>query len=187
MSQHLPSHPSILALGYSEAAMLLRQTDGADIAAVISIFGKHEFPVEAPAVSHRLDLRFDDVEAVDLTDPTSTYRAWTQAKWAEQIGRPVSPPTIEDARAIIEFARAISGIEGTVLCHCQAGVSRSPAAALICLATWTGEGDEQHCVEQLFRSRPFVAPHRDLIRFGDSLLGRDGRLIAALDAVRARK
>jgi predicted protein tyrosine phosphatase len=187
MSQHLPLHPSILALGYSEAAMLMRQTDSADIGAVISISAKHEFPIDAPTVAHRLDLHFDDVEAVDLTDPTNTYRAWTQAKWAEQIGRPISPPTIEDAKAIIEFARTISGIKGTVLCHCQAGVSRSPAAALICLATWTGAGQEQYCVEQLFRSRPFVVPHRDLIRFGDTLLERGGRLIAALDTVRASK
>jgi predicted protein tyrosine phosphatase len=45
------------------------------------------------------------------------------------------PPTLEHARLIIDFAKSISEIEGGLLCHCLGDVSRSPAAALICLAT----------------------------------------------------
>ena len=102
----------------------------------------------------------------------------------EEIGRPVSPPRVEDAKAIVEFAREISGVEGTVLCQCQAGVSRSPAAALICLATWTNEGDEKDCVEQLLRVRPCAAPHRGLVAFADAVLGRCGRLVESVDRIR---
>ena len=184
---HTSGHPPLLVLGYSEAAMVLRQPGGRAVKAVISIHGHHEFPVEvdAAAVPHRLVLRFDDVEAPDLTDTQNAHRTWVRQKWAGDVGRPLTPPTPADAGAIIDFARAVAGIQGTVLCQCQAGISRSPAAALICLATWTGKGQEPYCVEHLLRLRPPALPHPDLVRFADALLGRGGELIHELTNARS--
>src|SRR5258708_3073379 len=54
------SHPSLIVLGYSEAAMLLRRAPRQDVAAIISIHGRREFGVEAN-VAHRLGLLFDGV------------------------------------------------------------------------------------------------------------------------------
>ena len=175
-----PPHPAVLALGYSEASMLLRQDTGSDVKAIICIYGAREFPVEAPAINNKLVLRFDDAEVVNMTDPEEGYRAWIRSKWATEIGRPTTPPNVADAKAIIEFANAAAGIEGTVLCQCQGGISRSPAAALLCLATWTGERREQYCMNELLRIRPCAAPHRGLVLFGDHLLGRGGKLIRAV-------
>ena len=177
----LPAHPPILALGYSEAAMMLRTPAAQKVEALISIHGLREHAVDAPWVAHQLVLRFDDVETANLSDPARAYAAWTRQKWAKEMGRPLTPPSAEDAKAIIEFARGITQLEGAVLCQCQAGVSRSPAAALLCLATWTGEGQEEYCVRHLLRARPCAAPLLDLISFGDDLLKRGGKLV---DAVR---
>jgi predicted protein tyrosine phosphatase len=80
-------------------------------------------------------------------------------------GRPMSPPTIEDARAIIDFADSIRDLKGTVLCQCQGGISRSPAAALLCLATWTQKGEEEYCMRTLRQIAPAAVPHRGLIRW----------------------
>jgi predicted protein tyrosine phosphatase len=179
-------HPSVLALGYSEAAMLLRSGPPPDVKALISIHGNHEFPLDALDITNRLILHFDDVEAVDMTDSVNGYATWARQKWAAEMGRPVSPPEIKDAQAIIHFARALMDLEGTVLCQCQGGVSRSPAAALLCLATWTGEGQERYCVEQVQRIRPCDVAHRDLISFGDILLGRNGKLVQAAAEARQR-
>src|SRR5258708_7811146 len=129
-------YPSILTLGYSEAAMLLGGVRAKEVGAIISIYGRHENGVDAPAGVPILRLRFDDAEAVDWNDPVAANRARALSKWAQEIGRPMTPPTIEDARAIVEFARSNSQVKGAMLCHCQAGMSRSAAAALICLAAW---------------------------------------------------
>ena len=177
-------YPPILMFGYSEAAMLLRQPHGAQVKAIISIHGLHEYAVEAPDVSRRLTLRFDDVDVPDPKDALGMLRSWVHRKWAVEIGRPMTPPSREDAEAIIEFARSIGDMEGTLLCHCQAGISRSPAAALLCLAAWTGAGRERDCVEQIMRVRPAAVPHLGLIGFGDSALGRQGQLVKALLDVR---
>jgi len=173
--------------GYSEAAMLLRQPAGAHVEAIISIHGSHEYAVDAPGVSRRLTLRFDDVDVPDPHDAISMYRSWVQFKWAEEIGRPVTPPRPEDAEAIIGFARSIEDMDGMLLCQCQAGISRSPAAALLCLAAWTGAGREKDCVEQIMRLRPAAMPHVGLVRYGDAVLGRGGEMVrAVLEARRGR-
>lgn len=173
-------HPGILVLGSSEAAMLLRNSRGTRIEALISIYGQREYSLDAPGIDCKLELQFDDVEVVDLNDSVHGYAAWARRRWAAAMGRPMKPPTIDDAKAIIEFARGIADVNGTVLCQCQGGVSRSGAAALLCLATWTGEGDERYCMEQLLRARPCAAPLRDLVAFGDTILGRCGKLVEAL-------
>jgi len=168
--------PPIVMFGYSEASMLMRQKKGPQVKAIISIHGLHEYAVDAPGVWRRLTLRFDDVDVPDPNDALGMYRSWVHRKWAAEIGRPMTPPSREDAEAIIDFARSIRDMEGTLLCHCHAGISRSPAAALLCLAAWTGAGREKHCVEQIMQNRPAAVPHLGLIAFGDTLLGRQGSL-----------
>lgn len=160
--------------------MLLRNAAKSPVDALVSIYGEREYPLDAPGIGRKLELRFDDVPVVDLNDPVHGYAAWTRQRWAAEMGRPPKPPTIEDAKAIIEFARIIADVSGTVLCQCQGGVSRSAAAALLCLAVWTEAGDERYCIEQLLRVRPYAAPLRDLVAFGDKILGRSGKLIEAL-------
>lgn len=177
------THPSILIFGYSEAAMLMRQPQGMEVKAIISIHGLHEYAMDAPGISRRLTLRFDDVDVPNAKDTLGMYRSWVHRKWMADIGRPMTPPSERDAEAIIDFARSIRDLEGTLLCHCHAGISRSSAAALLCLAAWTGAGRERDCVEQIMRIRPAAMPHVGLIDFGDALLGRQGQLVkAVLDA-----
>lgn len=159
--------------------MLLRRPDRGNVAAIISICGAREFAVEAE-VARRLDLQFDDVEVASLNDLESMLRVRARMKWAEQNGQSLKPPTVDDAQAIIEFARDARDIEGVVLCQCGAGMSRSPAAALTCLAAWTEKGQEPYCVAELFRVRPAAVPHAGLVAFADVLLNRNGALLAAL-------
>lgn len=159
--------------------MFLRRTPRPPVAAVLSIHGRREFPVDAPDVSHRLDLSFDDVAVPVPGDDLGLLRAAARRRWAEQNGLTEAPPTPADAAAIIDFARSVQSTDGMLLCHCGAGMSRAPAAALICLATWRGPGAEAECVERIHSLRRGAVPHAGLVRFADDLLGRDGRLIAA--------
>jgi predicted protein tyrosine phosphatase len=173
-------HPSLYVLGYSEAGMLLRQPETANVQAVLSIHGQHEHPLDAPGVSARLLLQFDDAESGNRGDSLDAARMRWRQRDAAEIGLTLNPPTVDHARSIIEFARSIQTLDGALLCQCAGGISRSPAAALLCLAAWTGPGHEDTCVERLLAIRPSAVPHAGLVEFGDQILGRGGALAAAL-------
>jgi len=169
----------MVILGYSEAGMYLRGPLGARVAGVISIHGAREFGVEW-AGELRLDLEFDDVETVAAGDMGGWQRALSRKRWAERNGLVEVEPVRADVEAIVRFAEAARGLEGVVLCHCGGGMSRAPAAALICLATWLGEGAEERAVAEMRSVRPAAVPHEGLVRMGDEVLGRGRRLVEAV-------
>ena len=172
-------HPPLVILGYSEAAMFLRRPRATDVRAILSIHGRREFPVEASA-GHRLDLEFDDVEVPVEGDVESLTRMMARRRWAEINGLVEVAPTREDVSRIVRFAEQISGLDGTLLCHCGGGMSRAPAAALICLAVWRGAGAEAECVDEVWHLRRGAVPHAGMVRYADDVLGRGGNLLSAL-------
>jgi predicted protein tyrosine phosphatase len=176
------THPQLAVFGYSEVAMFLRGKPRPNVAGIISIHGGREYGVEAD-VPRRLDLRFDDVEVAFPDDVMAMQRAMSRKRWAEQNGLTEVAP-VADAAAVVEFAGAVRDADGIVLCHCGGGMSRAPAAALICLSVWRGAGGEGECVADVLRLRRGAVPHAGLVRFADDLLARNGRLAAALAAAR---
>jgi predicted protein tyrosine phosphatase len=160
--------------------MFLRGTPSPNVSAIISIHGPREFGVEFDAKVPRLDLSFHDVEVPTPGDALAELQAGSRRKWLKEMGRVEVPPTPADTAAIINFATEIRETGGIVLCHCAAGMSRAPAAALICLTVWHGAGHERGCMEKVLAIRPGAVPHRALVRFADQLLKRDGRLVDAV-------
>lgn len=100
----------------------------------------------------------------------------------ESCSRSIADAARVRAQQLVAFAQSWSR-EGPVLIHCERGVSRSTAAALIILAASTPPGEEARCVAQLRAAAPFADPCPLLVGYGDELLGRDGRLIDALEAL----
>ena len=90
-------------------------------------------------------------------------------------------PEERHVRALIEFARAWDRRD-PLLIHCYAGVSRSTAAALIAVCALAPTREEREVAERLRALSPTATPNRLLIRHADAVLGRGGRLIAAVEA-----
>ena len=90
--------------------------------------------------------------------------------------------TEEDIRRIIQLAEALRCDTGRVLIHCEAGVSRSSAAALIMYACWLGPGREQEAMDRVLSQRPIAMPNRRMVELADRLLERGGQLVNALSA-----
>lgn len=174
--------PKVLILGYSEAAMFLAQSPRPRVDAVLSIHGRREYAIDAAGVPNVRVLQFDDTELPDKSESFAEARAAIRRREAAAIGLVLCPPNESHAKAILEFAEATRRVDGFVLFQCLAGVSRSPAAALICMAAWAGDGRESDCVKLLYDIRPCCQPHRGLVALGDSLLKCDGRLLTALDS-----
>jgi predicted protein tyrosine phosphatase len=88
--------------------------------------------------------------------------------------------TEDDIRRIIELAEGLRSETGRVLIHCEAGVSRSSAAALIMYAYWLGVGREHEAMDRVLSQRPMAMPNRRMVELADRLLDRQGRLLKAL-------
>ncbi len=89
--------------------------------------------------------------------------------------------TEEDVQQIIQLAGHLKSRSGKVLIHCEAGVSRSTAAALIIYACWLGPGREHEAMERVIARRSIAIPNRRMVKLADSLLHLDGRLLEARD------
>ena len=70
-----------------------------------------------------------------------------------------------------------------LLVHCWAGISRSTAAAYILLCDLHGPGQEERIAQGLRFHAPHAQPNRLLVRHADLLLGRDGRMVAAVETM----
>ena len=82
-------------------------------------------------------------------------------------------------RSAIAFAHQWD--QPSLLIHCHAGMSRSPAMALAIFADWLGEGSEEEAVRELLKVAPLCTPNRLVVETADRVLGRDGRLVSALE------
>jgi predicted protein tyrosine phosphatase len=89
--------------------------------------------------------------------------------------------TLEDVRQIIQLADELRSETGTLLIHCEAGVSRSTATALIMYARWLGQGREDEAMRRLIAQRPIAIPNRRMVAIADTLLELNGNLLRARD------
>lgn len=96
-------------------------------------------------------------------------------------------PRVEHVEAILAFGRDIGDDLSHLLVHCHAGISRSTAAMAMILAQAFPQEDEHAVVDRLLRIRPQARPNSRMIGFADELLGRNGRLTAAVNKVYARR
>ncbi|HWA50741.1 MAG TPA: tyrosine protein phosphatase [Dongiaceae bacterium] len=103
-----------------------------------------------PAPLH-LRLRFDDIEA-------------------ECDGAP------QEAHVVQAFAFART-VQGNLLVHCHAGISRSGAMAYALMAEALGPGREAQALDELLAQRPIVVPNGRVVRIADRVMGRGGALI----------
>jgi predicted protein tyrosine phosphatase len=70
-----------------------------------------------------------------------------------------------------------------MLIHCWAGISRSTAAAFVTLCALNPEAGERQIAQVLRTASPTATPNRRLVHLADHLLGRDGRMVRAIDEI----
>jgi predicted protein tyrosine phosphatase len=142
----------------SEASSILSSPHQcAEVSFLVSIGApEDELPVGYSHVSRKLRLLFGDTQTAE------------------------DGATESDVRCLIGLAKELNGSAGKVLIHCEAGVSRSSAAALILYTCLLGQGSEREAMERMLRQRPIARPNRRMVEIADNLLGRGGRLIRVL-------
>ena len=150
------AEPTIEVVSRVEAGLILGSHECAELTYLVSIGDPYDpLPDGYDSATRKLRLVVADV----LTDVGATEA---------------------DIQQVIQLAEQLRDSSGRVLIHCEAGISRSTATALIMYACWLGPGREREAMARVRHQRPSAVPNRRMVRLADALLGREGRLIDAL-------
>jgi len=91
-------------------------------------------------------------------------------------------PGRDHVERLLAFARSWNRRRPLAV-NCYAGISRSTAAAYIVAAALAPERDEAELAWTLRLAAPSATPNPALVRHADALLGRQGRMVAAIAAI----
>lgn len=91
-------------------------------------------------------------------------------------------PDEAHVQRLLDFVRAWPREQPLVI-HCYAGISRSTAAAFIAACALRPDRNEAEIARELRQASPSATPNRRLVAVADALLGRDGRMVAAIAAI----
>jgi predicted protein tyrosine phosphatase len=131
-----------------------------------------------------LDPGWPEPAALENFDPH--FRATLHFHDAIEPDAGIVLPEKSDVERILAFGRE-AGDERRPLIHCHAGISRSTAAMLMILAQAYPQETEDAIVDRLLQIRPQAWPNSRMVAFADELLGRNGRLLAAVSLIYARR
>jgi predicted protein tyrosine phosphatase len=96
-------------------------------------------------------------------------------------------PQRSDVESILAWGQDIDAeAEGHLLVHCHMGISRSTAAMTMILAQAHPEASEADIADRIRGIRPIAWPNLRMIGFADEILGRGGRLEAAVVGLYAK-
>lgn len=126
----------------------------------IVTLSSHALPA-LPGEAQRLNLLFNDI-----TEPRDG----------------LTMPDESHVRALLEFTMKWDRTK-PLLIHCYAGVSRSTASAYIIASALNPTLDEIELAQKLRALSPSATPNIRLIALADDMLGRDGRMVAAVKAI----
>lgn len=93
-----------------------------------------------------------------------------------------APPAREHIERLLDFSRSWDARQPMVI-HCWAGISRSMASAFTILCDRLGPDREIEIARAMRQRAPHAQPNRLLVRHADEILGRNGRMIAALNSM----
>ena len=115
----------------------------------------------AIAVDNHLVLAMDDISV-----PLEGYTA----------------PADEHVTELVRFLRGWDR-QAPLVIHCYAGISRSTAGAYVAVCALNPQRDESAIAAALRRASATATPNRRIVEIADRLLGRDGRMIGAIEAI----
>lgn len=98
----------------------------------------------------------------------------------ETSAREIDAAARQRAAEIVRFLNEWDG-KGAILIHCQRGVARSMAAAYVVMCARAPSMREAAIAQGLRKAAPHADPCPLLVAHADRLMGRDGRMIAAIE------
>jgi predicted protein tyrosine phosphatase len=130
---------------------------------VVSLMRDVELVRRPPTIAdaHHLLLRLDDISA-----PLDGY----------------TMPAEEHVAELLAFVHAWDRAAPMVM-HCYAGVSRSTAGAFVSACALNPQRAEAKIAADIRRLSPTATPNIRIVALADQMLGRGGRMVAAVEAI----
>jgi predicted protein tyrosine phosphatase len=91
-------------------------------------------------------------------------------------------PAQDHVERFLEFVRSWDR-QAPIVIHCWAGISRSTAAAFITACALGPQREEDEIAQALRAASPSATPNAKLVAIADELLGRNGRMVAAITRI----
>ena len=93
-------------------------------------------------------------------------------------------PAEQHVSDLLRFVRAWDRGAPLVV-HCYAGISRSTAGAFVTACALNPGRNEMMIARALRDASPTATPNRRIVALADRMLGRDGRMVVAIDSIGA--
>ena len=135
----------------------MRETGARHVVTLIKDISLVHRPASISAENHLL------LDMDDITDHIEGYVA----------------PAEEHVGDLLRFVRAWDRGAPLVV-HCYAGISRSTAGAFVTACALNPNRGEMRIAQALRDASPTATPNARIVAHADRLLGRDGRMIAAI-------
>ena len=91
-------------------------------------------------------------------------------------------PCEEHVGRLLSFVRGWDRARPLVM-HCYAGISRSTAGAYVAACALNAERSEHTIARELRGASTTATPNARLVSLADRMLGRDGRMVAAIESI----
>src|SRR3979411_277734 len=136
--------------------------------------------VKATGASHVLTVmaNVDQVQRPESVLPANHLKV-SMDDITEQMDGFVAPSD-QHIEQVLSFVRGWDRSAPLVV-HCYAGISRSTASAFAAVCMLNPQRDEISIARQIRAASPIPPPHRVRARSADKALGREGRMLRALD------
>jgi predicted protein tyrosine phosphatase len=101
------------------------------------------------------------------------------------ISTPLDGYIMPGEQHVADLVRFVRGWDRSapLVTHCYMGISRSTASAYVSVCALNPRRDEADIAQALRRASPTATPNMRIVSLADRLLGRDGRMIAAIETI----
>lgn len=138
----------------------VKRTGASHVLTVMGNVEKVQRPVSVLPANH-LKVAMDDI-----TEPMDGYVTPSEAHIAQ----------------VLDFVRGWDRNAPLVI-HCYAGISRSTASAFATVCALNPHRDEFEIARKIRAASPIASPNRLIVALADKVLGREGRMLRALEAI----
>lgn len=120
-----------------------------------------------------------------ITRPLSILEDRHLTLFMSDIAQPMDGHVLPAQEHVENFLSFVRGWEreAPMVIHCWAGISRSTASAYVAACALAPAADEAEIAARLRAASPSATPNRRIVAVADEILGREGRMVAAIDAI----
>ena len=138
--------------------------------------------VEDTGARHIISLIGDEARLQRPASVTPENHLWL---CLHDISAPLDGYIMPGEQHVAELLNFVRGWDrkAPLVVHCYMGISRSTASAFASVCALNPKRDEASIAQALRRASPTATPNIRIVSLADKLLGRNGRMVAAIETI----